>query len=314
MHKTMIESRDREAGSVTSETTINGETAMAMTGTSVTATTTTTTKSRPIRKSSSRSDSRTVSPKSCYVGTTYSIGNTHFVDKRGLYITRMLDYEILTTEDFSDFASYAPKSLRRAISSRWRYAVHVSYGTLPSITRDLLYARVVGGQILAYKYLECSIEGNESVYYGFLPSIDNYAVQEDTHSTCRFLMQAIYPRLLYVHLTRTAPCSCSSDCWYWKTTLSDALTEHTFCGKRIPWSRLYVIMGELDVTCNETVDAKEPRECPVCAQCFECSLGARYCRTHRVCKHKQAASRSDALRSSELASFIPKPCKRLKKQ
>lgn len=253
-------------------------------------------------------------PTSSYVGTTYVIGKTNFMDKRGLYITKMGDYEILSTEDFSDFVKYAPMSLRQAIVGRWRYSIHISYGMSPSITRDLLYARVVGGQILAYKYLECSIEGNESVYYGFIPSIENYSLQDSTHSTCRFVMQSIFPRLLYVHLSRSTPCSCSANCWYWKVTLHEALIEHTFCGKNIPWSRIYVIMGELDTNCTESVDTKESRECPVCAQCFECSIRPRYCRIHRICKHKQAITKSNTLKVTELAEFVPKPCKRLRNQ
>lgn len=265
------------------------------------------------RKRPARGEKRASRTASSYVGSVYIIGSTQFRDRRGLYLTKMNDYEILSTEDFSDFTVYAPESLKRALSPRWRYSVHISYGTLPSITRDLLYARVIGGQILAYKYLECSIDGNESVYYGFLPSADNYSVQESTHTTARFLMTGVYPRLLYVHLTRSTPCSCSRDCWYWKVMLSDSLIEHAFCGKNIPWSRVYAIMGELDEQCSETVDAKDARECPVCAQCFECSIGARYCRAHRVCKHKQATLLSDSIRPNELAPFESRECKHLKR-
>lgn len=253
--------------------------------------------------------------KSRYVGTAYTIGDTHFLDKRGLYMTRFEDYEILSTEDFTEFSRFAPRSLKRALSPRWRYAIHVSYGVQPSVTRDLLYTRVIGGQILAYKYLECSIEGNESVYYGFIPTLDNYTIRENTHSRCRFRVQAVYPRLLYVHLARCTPCNCSEDCWYWKATLHEGLSSHAFCGRNIPWSRLYVMMGELDRECSETVDAKDARECPVCAQCFDCSMGARYCRTHRICKHKQAVGGTIGADDGtvDLASVQLRQCKKLKK-
>lgn len=218
-----------------------------------------------------------------YVGKDYKIFDTRFINTKGLYVTDFEDYTVLSDVDFTDNVKYAPKSLKSELTSRWQYVMHVSHGMTPSITRNILEARNTGGQILAYKYMECSIEGNECVYYGFIPTID--VKIENSHNTCRFNMMAIYPRKLYIYLNKICACLCSEKCIKWNITLNDSTTKLLVCGKKIPWSKIYIMMGSGDESCEEMF--KEPRDCLVCAQCYDCNKSPRYCRRHKICKHKQ---------------------------
>lgn len=220
-----------------------------------------------------------------YVGKDYKICDTRFVNTKGLFVTDFKDYTILSDVDFTNNIKYAPKSLKRELTSRWQYTMHVSNGINPSITRDILEGRNTGGQILAYKYLECSIEGNECVYYGFIPTID--VKIKNSQSICRFSMMAIYPRKLYVYLEKISACLCSEECIKWRVTLNDSTTKILVCGKKIPWSKIYIMMGSGDDSCVEMF--KTPRECIVCAQCYDCNKSPKYCRRHKICKHKQTS-------------------------
>lgn len=64
-----------------------------------------------------------------------------------------------------------PDSLRMRLTENWVHSVHIQSVSKPLVTRDKLKSRVLGGQILAYHYKECSLEGNRCVYYGFIPTL-----------------------------------------------------------------------------------------------------------------------------------------------
>lgn len=225
--------------------------------------------------------------KSIRRGTHIKINELiNFYDTETLYTTEFQNYTLITTGDFTKFIKYAPLDLKKTLHAQWHYGVHVSYGMQPSITEKVLNMRVMGGQILAYKFTECSIEGNECAYYGFIPTqkTDHTLNRLVTHRNCRISSIAIWPRKLYVYLRYVGACKCSDDCAIWSMQTCDGKNYISFCVQKIPWADVYVIMGaENEEYLNRL---QEPRMCPVCAQCYECSRKPNFCRKHRICKHK----------------------------
>lgn len=231
-------------------------------------------------------------PKTIKYGNEYIINDIRFImnnPKKSTYVTEMKDYTLITDEMLlpTDY-QYIPMEIKRLLSDRWYFVIHVSHGMTPSINRTILRARVTGGELLAYKYVECSIEGNECVYYGYLPTIHKLENSEiaGTHLKCRISSVSIWPRKLYIYLKRDCICRCSDNCWYWSVQLENRETIRRYCFKKIPWNNLYIMMGENDESCAENL--KEPRICEVCAQCFECSNSPNYCRRHKKCTHKRS--------------------------
>ncbi|ATZ81537.1 GrBNV_gp09-like protein [Drosophila innubila nudivirus] len=256
-------------------------------------------------------------------GKDYKIDCTRFYSKTSMYLIKMKDFNVITNAPLTENElEMIPSEMKPLLQSRWYFAIHVSYGMGVSINRSILRARVAGGEIISYKYAECSIEGNECVYYGFIPTIsprkstndnlngltrrsknknkrqlshitnDNHSNNattdtfEGTHRICRISTKSIWPRKLYVHLYREHLCNCSENCWYWSVRLNDYNTMQKFCFRKIPWSELYIIMGENDTQYLEQL--KSVRACVVCAQCFDCANSPIFCRRHRQCKHKRA--------------------------
>lgn len=256
-----------------------------------------------------------------FEGKTYKISDTTFFSDRGIYSCRMEDYTLITNFDCTSLFDRLTKTLKFELRDRWRYSMHVSHGMTLSVTRSLLYARVTGGEILGYKFAECSIDGNECAYYGIIPT--QHKDLKDTHLRCRLSMMAVFPRRLYVYLEHCGECSCGANGCATLQSIDRSGTRKTkFCANAIPWSKLYVMMGELDNACAE--QSKEARDCKVCAQCYNCSKSVRFCRNHRVCRHKRSrvdtadsfATDVAAAAASTTANIaIPKirDCKRVKK-
>ncbi|AYP97937.1 GrBNV gp09-like protein-like protein [Mauternbach virus] len=262
-------------------------------------------------------------------GKDYKINCTRFYSQTSMFLIAMKDFNIITNAPLAKHElEMIPHEMKPLLQSRWYFAMHVSYGMGVSINRSILRARVTGGEIISYKYAECSIEGNECVYYGFLPTISsrpstdsnlngltrpsqiknksrhakssftiNHIKNNDhvtnhvgsfegTHRVCRISTKSIWPRKLYVQLSREHLCNCSENCWYWSVRLNDYHTLQKFCFKKIPWSELYIIMGENDTQYLEQL--KSVRACVICAQCFDCANSPIFCRRHRQCKHKKA--------------------------
>lgn len=272
--------------------------------------------------SSSNNDDVDEEKKRCSVecGKKLKIGNSIFLNSTTLYRTDFSDYTLITNSDFTPYIDYAPKSLINELEGRWFYAMHISHGMQLSVNRNILQARVVGGEILAYKYTKCSIEGNECIYYGFVPTIlkainnsenddiDNGGSSDfkDTHRRCRISMKAIWPRKLCVYIRREFICDCSPGCSIWVVRLEDYKTELRMCVKQIPWDRVYVIMGDAADNEHGEDGIKVPRNCVVCAQCFDCSQSIGFCRKHRVCKHK----RKDSFTMDDIVNSKMKTCKK----
>lgn len=249
------------------------------------------------------------------VGKNYKIADTTFISNRGIYLSKLDDFVLLTDFDCSSLLDTVPGSLKVSIHKNWQYAMHISHGMAPSVTRNLLYARVIGGEILGYKYMECSIDGNETVYYGFVPTQSKQEELIDTHSRCRFTMLSVFPRRLYVYLEYVGECNCSkTGCLKLQAINSSGKRKSRFCSADIPWSKLYIMMGELDDSCNEQI--KEARDCDICAQCYNCSNSVWFCRNHRVCKHKGSKTKRKSCEGAPTTrAVIPKirDCKTVKK-
>lgn len=263
--------------------------------------------------------SQTQSIKSECVGTNFERNGFTYKSLNALWKTEMLDYTIFTDDDFTPYVNLAPVSLKETIKSRWLYNMHIGQSQSSTINSHHLNQRVRGGEILAYKYAECIIEGNQAVYCGYIPTTKPNGEMIGTHTICRFSLQEIYPRRLYIHLTRKiGSCVCSFDntknqsnepnlCTRWDVILYNGL-KASFCSKAIDWNNIYVFMGEPDVNCKQFT--KIPRDCQVCAQCYKCSIGAFYCRTHVICKHKKA--RVFMGENSHIAELIGKPKPKMK--
>lgn len=253
-------------------------------------------------------------PECKFVGKTYKAAGTTFIAPTGIYCSAFEDYTVLSDFDCSALlaTSRFPVSLKQALHPKWQYSMHVSHAMLPSVNRNLLYARVIGGEILGYKYMECSIEGNEAIYYGFIPTQSKHADLKTTHKKCRFAMQEVFPRRMYVYLEKFSDkCDCSEpSCLKLKARIANGAQKGQFCASAIPWTKIYIMLGELNDNCAEQI--KIPRECRVCAQCYNCSKSVQYCRKHRTCKHKPIAKDRTAATSSKYKIPQIRDCKSLK--
>nr|AHW98304.1 GrBNV_gp09-like protein [Nilaparvata lugens endogenous nudivirus] len=251
-------------------------------------------------------------PRCVYIGPKVNLGNTTLLassPSNNFYITECSDFTLVTNADFTPFIPYSlpVDGFKATQAENWRYILHISHGFRLAVTRDHLRARVTGGQIIAYQYTECSIEGNNCIYYGFLPTSDNWSGRKKlnssevdaiddsennyngTHSTCIVPACKVWPRRLIVYLERECACDCSSTCFRWCVRLRDSTFQHRVCGKKIPWSKVYIMMGDLEVNSHDTLShqfLRKPRVCAVCAQCVKCSNSPMFCRKHRICKHK----------------------------
>lgn len=223
-----------------------------------------------------------------------SFGNYTFYkdsESSGLWSTKMKDYTIITNADFSDYIHLAPTSLREIVQENWQYVLHVANNVSPSVTRSTLQSRVLGGQILAYSYTPCSIEGNQCVYYGMLTTKEEDL--EYSHKICRISSTQVWPRKLYVYLRKGAFCNCSTGCFAWGSLRRTAREYNSgvyryACLKRCGdafWRNIYVMMGEGDECSYDAIKEGGARTCEVCTQCFECSQRPTYCRKHKTCKH-----------------------------
>lgn len=229
-----------------------------------------------------------------YEGKTFERNSFKYMAADDIYRYEFQDFTLFTNKKCETFTDI---SIKEEISAtRWLYAVHLNCGLLANeITPNSLNARVRGGTILAYKYLECRVNGNDGCYYGIVPVRYETNIVADTR--CRFSLQEIYPRKLYVEFCAVTDangqCDKHPNCQMWRSRSiltgcdSSASEQHlTFCTRSVPWNKLYITMGEKDENCTEST--REVRDCRVCAQCYRCNIGSDYCYRHRVCRHKQA--------------------------
>lgn len=234
------------------------------------------------------------------IGTEYKVGKETLLSEKTLYKTEMTDYTILTDAPFD--STFAPKEIKPLLKKKWIFKLHVNQTLSPLITRPVLRDRVEGGQILAYRYTECSVAGNQCVYYGFIPTIEK--TFKDAHKTCYISSMDVWPRTLYVYLQQSYACTCSDGCNSWKSRMSDSKTFSSFCKKKIKWDQIYIMMGGYDKDCHDYI--KDFRSCSVCAQCFDCSKSVKYCRKHKQCKHKTAKPLEEV---KEIVNSSIKQCK-----
>lgn len=244
---------------------------------------------------------------SIYSGNCVTVGNRTFTStKRELWVTELSDYTIISDRAINDQEITVAPSLKEVLNTRWIYWIHVSSRLESDVNRYNLNARVNGGQILGYKYLECSVGGNPASYYGVIPT-DNLKLAEHAYKIPQLVTKAVFPRKLYVHLRCRSLCYCKTpNCRQWEIYAINS-TNMTFqnmlyCGRDIPWSRIYVHLGDKDEKCVGSLRSNEIRNCNVCAQCYACSINNdSYCRKHRKCKHKNAIIYTN----DELANIEP---------
>lgn len=259
-----------------------------------------------------------------------SFGKSVFITNyKKSYVTKMKDYTILSDFDVSPFVNVrssknggggggtVPLEIRNTLSERWIHSLHIRPTVQDLLTRNTLKTRVNGGQIVAYHYKECSIESNECVYYGFVPSTNILnGKTEGAHMKQIINSNHVWPRQLFVRAVKSTACSCSNTCikvgieLFSRTTkasldvesnrnndIIDANTATTtasgpscllsyYCIKAVPWHDIYLMMGDADEDCEENQN-KQNRVCSICSQCYKCSIRLEFCEAHKVCRHKQ---------------------------
>jgi hypothetical protein len=238
-------------------------------------------------------------PRETIVGPSFTAGGITFINsyKNTMHLWEFADYRLIidcASDDASCWAELAPAELKPLLEPRWYYAAHLYDNVKSPLTEDTIRGRVMGGQILAYRctpfsLMQCLRNG---LYYGFLPTCPelDQDVTRFTHQTPVVEQTAEWPRRLYISLHRGPPCFCGvPGCWVWENW-TPVKTMH-YCGQHIPWGDLYIMLGE-DLTEKSTADdptKNQPRNCQVCAQCFQCiTSAAPFCRKHVRCIHQRA--------------------------
>lgn len=210
----------------------------------------------------------------------FKIGTTTISSNKQLLLYSFDDFFLLC--DFK-----VPKSIKITESLKYANKPNWLYVSQPKsqenrITRNKLRDKNKSGDIVAYKYTECILDGINCVYYGYIPTInktDNF-IHYNQKVTCL----PCWPRKLYVYLRYSSPCTCSDGCLRVKTINRDNI-EIIVCLSKIYWSDVKIILGESDESSKDIMIP--PRICSVCANCEKCS--AIKCRNHVKCKHKNAS-------------------------
>lgn len=230
------------------------------------------------------------------------------------FVTRLIDYVIISNFNLNRHLATIPKKIKSQMVSRWIHSLHVRPSTQDLITRKMLQARSDGGQIVAYHYKEFSIEGNECVYFGFLPST-GITPSSGAHLRPVITTTQIWPRQLFVKLIKITACECSTNCVrvaieLFSTSLNLKMTQTIFCIKQVPWADIYLVMGDANTDSGELY--KKNRICSVCAQCIKCSTMTTFCNAHRECKHKRVQVDAEYLTKVAIPSI--KDCNRIIKK
>lgn len=201
------------------------------------------------------------------------------------FVTRMKDFTIISNFNLNAYTSYIEKKIKPQMKDRWIHSFHVGPTTQELITRKMLQAREDDGQIVAYHYKEFSMEGNECVYFGYIPST-NITFSSGSHVRSVITVNQVWPRQLFVRLVKTTACECSAQCirvsvelFSQSTDTRPSALKTVFCVKRIPWKDIYLMMGDTIEDSGELY--KKNRVCNVCAQCIKCSLMSTFCNAHR---------------------------------
>lgn len=141
------------------------------------------------------------------------------------------------------------------------------------------------------------------------------------HSLCRLNTQRIWPRYVYLRLTKECACSCSKQCVRVSVLTRDDVSgmsklekflqpKNTYCIRQVPWENVYLMMGSNNDSVVESL-VREHRSCKTCAQCRKCSNSPVFCRDHKVCRHKKSEVPAGSVNVS--SNYIPKiqRCKRV---
>lgn len=234
-----------------------------------------------------------------------------------MWLTRMQNYTIISTADFTPFVKYAPLDLHETLHKNWLYAVLTAYGASAEATvrPENILQRVYAGQCLAYRLTHVSIMGTDAYYCGFIPTVWNAKnhsrLHPHVHRENLMSSKAEWPRKLYISLEYKGPCNCTlleasrkkqpptnvELCSRWLVQLRNTVTQRVYCLREIPWRKIYVMMGAKieDKVADSEDEGGEgevrpaQRSCVVCAQCYECSKRVDFCRRHKTCNHTQAA-------------------------
>ena len=238
-----------------------------------------------------------------------NIGDTIFRHRGKLFKFEMDDYTVISNRSILHLKSKFPPSIKQALNPRWIYSLAVSRTNVPPLTSNELTNRVMGGQLLAYKYLPVSIDANVCMYYGILPIKRLEFDAGVMHRKARFCMKAQFPRSMFVFIEHMGTCLLHQDC----IILASRSYENTssnivWCSSNnIPLNKMYVMMG--DLSNMETLTQTEVRECNICANCYKCSISSGYCKSHKKCRHK---IKTDMIKSKKIKRLSLNPNVKIK--
>ena len=234
--------------------------------------------------------------------------STRFLKDR-LYQCIYQDYTLITNCLVQpDWMSHIPQEIQPLLQHRWMYKLNIVNEVESSINQKSLNNAVEGGLLLGY-CIESDLlfQGNDAVYFGFIPFDQRVSKINGTHATQRIYCPRTWPRRLFIGLRYKGVCVCSDGCTFWKMTVGDGTKLET-CLKRIPWGNLRIYTGQNVVESQQKV----PRDCNICSQCYACHLKINsYCRLHKNCRHNQ---KTLAVEKNKLKTIQMKQSKKVKKK
>jgi len=140
------------------------------------------------------------------------------------------------------------------------------------------------------------------------------------HSLCRLNTQRVWPRNVYLRITKECACTCSPECVRVSVLTRDDVgssklekiikPKKTYCIRQTPWEDVYLMMGSNNDSVVESL-VKEHRLCRTCAQCRKCSTSPVFCREHKVCRHKKPIVTEGLVNTTKNNVPKIKQCKRV---
>lgn len=210
----------------------------------------------------------------------FIIGNKTFTFNKPVQNLKLHDLNLIADFDLKKYQEVLlQESIHHLYSKHWNYYTEIQK---INVTQKHLREKVKKSEILAYHYVEASLNLNRVCEYGWiLPT--NFKNIPCSRKTMSLTGLKVWPREVYVVLEQVGACLSCENCITCKYKTRN-LKEVTTCIKKIDWSEIYLFMG--DEKEDLIIIPKEQRKCKVCNNCFKCSaIPIGFCKNHKVCKH-----------------------------
>lgn len=209
------------------------------------------------------------------------IGETKFFSSHELKIFKRTDYTILADRE----VTFLPNQIKPILLTMMNYFVSDNIGQNKLVVKETLNKRVLGGQILAYRYDFFNINNKNVTLYGIVSSIGNkFGVGEKSYA--QYLDAPINcPREMFVALKFCKLCIFHKNCNVWRFLDRNNVLQEA-CSTLFSLQNTLIMLGDV---INIPLD-RVSRNCSTCAKCIDCSIMVERCKTHKVCKHKMKKS------------------------